>query len=107
MSTAVIAAVKLQVKAVGGRTPQLEKSKLRTPGTDCWSSLEDGLRRIFNQLAAQKAISPDVWAPGGPIYTYIAGFAPLPEQRMVDLYDCFAVDGELLVQYSLGEPAFG
>ena len=96
--------VRFQVKAVGGGTPQLEKAKLRTEGSNTWSSVEEGLRRIFTQLAAQGHVA---WTPSDPIHTYIAGFVPLPEQRMGDLFDCFGTDGELVVQYSTGEPAHG
>ena len=35
-----------------------------------------------------------------------SSFSPAPVQKLADLADCFAVDGELLVNYSL-TPAFG
>ena len=87
--------VKLHARAIGS-TLQLERPKFRAPGTAPWSFVEAGLR---GKLAEAGVSSPR-------IYTYVAGFAPLPEQRLDDLSACFATGGELVVQYSL-TPAFG
>ena len=89
--------VKMHAHAVGAGTPQLDKPKFRAPGAATWAYLEAGLRARLAECGALPA--------GAPLFVLVRGFAPLAEQRLADLFDAFATDGELVVQYSTA-PAF-
>jgi ubiquitin-like protein ATG12 len=87
MSTA---GVKIQFKAVGS-APVLKKTKFRVPGTETFAGLAKTLRQLLG------------CTPADELHLYISSaFAPLPDQLLSDLLDCFGTEaeGELIVSYS-------
>jgi ubiquitin-like protein ATG12 len=84
------AGVKVQFKAVGN-APLLKKTKFRVPGSETFA----GLAKVLRQLLG--------CAPSEELHMYISSsFAPLPDQLLSDLFDCFGTEaeGELIVSYS-------
>lgn len=84
------AGVKIQFKAVGN-APVLKKTKFKVPGTESFG----GLAKLLRSLLALP--------PAEELHLYISSsFAPLPDQTLADLLDCFGTeaDGELIVNYA-------
>ena len=84
------AGVKIQFKAVGN-APVLKKTKFKVPGSENFG----GLARVLRTLLALP--------PAEELHLYVSSsFAPLPDQLLSDLLDCFGTeaDGELIVNYA-------
>ena len=82
--------IKIQFKAVGN-APVLKKTKFKAPGTESFG----GLARVLRTLLALPQTEE--------LHLYISSsFAPLPDQNLADLLDCFGTEaeGELIVSYS-------
>jgi ubiquitin-like protein ATG12 len=83
-------AVKIQFKAVGS-APVLKKTKFRVPGTETFAGLAKVLRQLLGCTPAEE------------LHLYVSSsFAPLPDQLLSDLLDCFGTEAEneLIVSYS-------
>lgn len=82
--------VKIQFKAVGN-APVLKKTKFKVPGTESFGGLARTLRALLALQSSEE------------LHLYVSSsFAPLPDQVLSDLFDCFGTetDGELIVNYA-------
>lgn len=79
----------------GGGAPILTKNKFKIDGTSSISAVDAFLRKQLKLDSGQS------------LFIYVNdAFAPTPEQDLQQLYDCFAVGGELVLNYSITE-AYG
>lgn len=83
--------VKVQLMAVG-RAPRLAQSKFIVQAKDSFRALLPVLRRLL-QLREDQAL-----------FLFVnSAFAPAPEDKFGDLFNCFGKTGTLIVNYSLDE----
>ena len=83
--------VKVQLMAVG-RAPRLAQSKFIVQAKDSFRALFPVLRRLL-QLREDQAL-----------FVFVnSAFAPAPEEKFGDLFQCFGKTGTLIVNYSLDE----
>jgi len=83
--------VKVQLMAVG-RAPRLAQSKFIVQAKDSFRALFPVLRRLL-QLREDQAL-----------FVFVnSAFAPAPEDKFGDLFQCFGKTGTLIVNYSLDE----
>jgi ubiquitin-like protein ATG12 len=93
-SAASAESVKIQFKAVGG-APILRKNKFKLGGDESFAAIIAFLRRQLQMSDTDM------------LFCYLmSAFAPAPSQKVAQLADTFAVDGELIVNYSI-TPAYG
>ena len=84
--------VNLHLRPVG-EAPALKVSKYRLDGTKCLLDVDRFLQKTVGT--------------GQHFFCYCgSGFAPTPDQKLQDLFDCFGVGGELVITYGL-QPAWG
>lgn len=84
-----MSSVKIHFKAVGGARI-LKRRKFKMKGDKSWSVVAQFLRK---QLKLENE---------DPLFTYInSAFCPSPDQEVGNLYECFSVNGELIVNYSI------
>lgn len=73
-----------------GEAPQLKKKELTVSGEKSLLYIETALRV---KLKLDRAL-----------YLYCGtGFAPTPEQKLQDLFDCFQINGTLEIKYGFQE----
>eukprot|EP01039_Chlorochromonas_danica_P009633 gene9632-10648_t len=73
-----------------GEAPQLKKKEFTVPGEKSLVYIETALRAKLKQDRA--------------LYLYCgSGFAPTPEQKLKDLFDCFQINGSLEIKYGFQE----
>lgn len=78
----------IHVKPVAN-APILKKNKFKVPGLEPFSTI---LNFIKQQIKAKD------------IFLYInSSFSPPPDAIIADLYECFKVGGELIVNYAITE----
>jgi ubiquitin-like protein ATG12 len=83
--------VKVQLMAVG-RAPRLAQSKFIVQAKDSFRALLPVLRRLL-QLRDDQAL-----------FVFVnSAFAPAPEDKFGDLFNCFGKTGTLIVNYGLDE----
>ena len=79
-----------------GNAPILRQTKFRLPLARAWHTVISFLRT---------QLSPD--GGDGPLHLYLnSAFCPSPDDSVANLHRCFAIDGVLVVNYSL-TPAWG
>lgn len=84
--------VKINFISVGGDVPTLERSKYKFSADSRIYDIEKKLKKLLN-LNANKSL-----------YFYCgSAFSPTPDQNIQDLYDCFQISGELVLQYGVME----
>lgn len=84
--------VKLHFVPVGGDVPALSKPKFKYSGNKKLYQVNEKLKQLLN-------INPNL-----QLYFYCGNaFSPTPDQVLQELYDCFGIDGELVLQYGIKE----
>ncbi len=79
----------LHLRSVG-EAPALKKNKFKLNGLKPIMEVEKFLKKTLGQDKS--------------IYLYCgSGFSPSPDQVLQDLFDCFQVQGELVITYGLQE----
>ena len=85
---------KIRIKFLSvGEAPALTKSKYVLTGSKLMYDAEKFLKSRLPKTEANK------------VYYFYCGssFSPTPDQILQDLYDCFQVGGELILQYGVRE----
>lgn len=79
----------ISLRAVG-EAPNLKLNKYKLSGSKTLLDVEKFLKKTLSTTRA--------------LYLYCgSGFAPTPDQRLQDLYDCFQTGGELQIKYGFQE----
>lgn len=81
--------VVVNLKAVGN-APQLKKDrcKFKVPGNNKFTVVANYVKKLIQQES---------------VFLYIQSFSPSPDSSMADLYNCFGVGGEVVVNYAVVE----
>jgi len=88
--------IKVHLVAVGS-APILKKSKFLMNADDQFAVATAFLRKLLK-------LSSGAGPTGSSLFLYVnAAFVPPPDERLGDLFDCFATRGELVVHYCLQE----
>lgn len=88
-----ISKIKIHFIAVGGDTSALTKPKILLSGT----------RLLYDAEKALKSKLPSEEAKKSFYFHCGSSFCPTPDQSLQDLFDCFQIGGELVLQYGIRE----
>lgn len=88
--------IKVHFVAVGS-APMLKRSKFKMNADDQFLVAITFLRKLLKLTADEEGVV-------SPLFIYVnSTFMPAPDERIGDLFDCFAKTGELVLNYSLQE----
>ena len=88
--------IKVHFVAVGS-APMLKRSKFKMNADDEFMVAISFLRKLLKLTTDEKGTI-------SPLFIYVnSTFMPAPDERIGDLFDCFAKTGELVLNYSLQE----
>lgn len=88
--------IKVHFVAVGS-APMLKRSKFKMNADDEFMVAISFLRKLLKLTADEEGTI-------SPLFIYVnSTFMPAPDERIGDLFDCFAKTGELVLSYSLQE----
>jgi len=85
----VLNKVNIHLRSVGD-APALKQQKFKLDGNKCIVEVDKFLKRNIKVSHS--------------LYLYCgSGFSPTPDQRLIDLFENFQVNGELVISYGLQE----
>ncbi len=80
--------ITVRFRAAGGNTPIMKRNKFKVKASSQFSSIIASLRKMLKLK------------PSASLFIYCAqSFAPSPDETVSDLYNCFQLQNELVLNY--------